>query len=79
MCFVHPWPVFFYIYFNFVYFLYLGHNWGSEHDPTSGTCAPGSVLDNGKYLMFHYAVSGEDGNNNVNINTLILYIWCIKT
>ncbi|KAJ8321117.1 hypothetical protein KUTeg_002704 [Tegillarca granosa] len=51
-----------------------GHNWGSEHDPTSGSCAPGSILDDGKYLMYPYAVSGEDGNNNKFSSCSINYI-----
>ncbi|GFO25101.1 disintegrin and metalloproteinase domain-containing protein [Plakobranchus ocellatus] len=41
-----------------------GHNWGSEHDPESGGCAPSSVFGNGKYLMYPYSVSGYDSNNN---------------
>nr|XP_022328505.1 ADAM 17-like protease isoform X1 [Crassostrea virginica]XP_022328507.1 ADAM 17-like protease isoform X3 [Crassostrea virginica] len=40
----------------------LGHNWGSEHDPTSGDCAPFSLFG-GKYLMYPYSVSGDDENN----------------
>lgn len=43
----------------------LGHNWGSEHDPSSGSCAPGSILGNGKYIMYAYSVSGDDSNNNL--------------
>ncbi|XP_041374950.1 ADAM 17-like protease [Gigantopelta aegis] len=41
-----------------------GHNWGSEHDPASGVCAPGSILGNGKYLMYSYSVSGYESNND---------------
>ena len=44
----------------------LGHNWGSEHDPESGGCAPSSSFGNGKYLMYPYSVSGYDSNNNVS-------------
>ncbi|WAR11466.1 ADA17-like protein, partial [Mya arenaria] len=40
-----------------------GHSLGSEHDPSSGDCAPGSLLGDGKYLMYTYTVSGEDPNN----------------
>ncbi|XP_060562155.1 disintegrin and metalloproteinase domain-containing protein 17-like [Ruditapes philippinarum] len=40
-----------------------GHNWGSEHDP-SGSCSPSSIFDDGKYLMYAYAVTGEDTNND---------------
>ncbi|XP_071148410.1 ADAM 17-like protease [Mytilus edulis] len=42
----------------------LRHNWGSEHDPTSGDCAPGSIIGNGKYLMYPFSVTGEDSNND---------------
>ncbi|KAL4217235.1 Disintegrin and metalloproteinase domain-containing protein 17 [Mactra antiquata] len=42
-----------------------GHNWGSEHDPSSGDCAPGSLLGDGKYIMYAYAVAGEDSNNDL--------------
>ena len=42
-----------------------GHSWGSEHDP-SGDCSPGSILGDGKYIMYSYAVTGEDPNNNVS-------------
>lgn len=42
-----------------------GHNWGSEHDP-SGDCSPGTILGDGKYLMYAYAVTGEDPNNDVS-------------
>ncbi|XP_061189313.1 ADAM 17-like protease [Saccostrea echinata] len=41
----------------------LGHNWGSEHDPTSGDCAPFSIFG-GKYLMYPFSVSGDDDNND---------------
>lgn len=40
----------------------LGHNWGSQHDPTSGDCAP--FFFGGKYLMYPYSVSGDDSNND---------------
>ncbi|XP_053385671.1 ADAM 17-like protease [Mercenaria mercenaria] len=40
-----------------------GHSWGSEHDP-SGDCSPGSILGDGKYLMYAYSVTGEDPNND---------------
>lgn len=42
-----------------------GHNWGAEHDAETSECAP-SAFDNGKYLMYPYAVSGFDENNNVS-------------
>ena len=48
------------------YFMFAGHNWGSEHDPTSGSCAPSSIMGNGKYLMYPYSVTGEDSNNDVS-------------
>ncbi|KAL3855162.1 hypothetical protein ACJMK2_014384, partial [Sinanodonta woodiana] len=41
-----------------------GHNLGSEHDPGSGSCAPSSMLGDGKYIMYTYSVTGEDPNNN---------------
>ncbi|CAI9736379.1 ADAM 17-like protease [Octopus vulgaris] len=40
----------------------IGHNWGSEHDPGEGICSPSS-FDNGKYVMYPYAVSGYELNN----------------
>ncbi|XP_033728556.1 ADAM 17-like protease [Pecten maximus] len=40
-----------------------GHNWGSQHDQ-SGDCTPSSLIGNGKYLMYAYAVTGEDPNND---------------
>jgi hypothetical protein len=46
--------------------MFAGHNWGSEHDPTSGSCAPSSIVGNGKYLMYPYSVTGEDSNNDVS-------------
>ncbi|GAB1607561.1 ADAM 17-like protease [Argonauta hians] len=39
-----------------------GHNWGSEHDPGEGDCAPSS-FGGGKYIMYPYAVSGYEKNN----------------
>ncbi|KAK7479555.1 hypothetical protein BaRGS_00029192 [Batillaria attramentaria] len=41
-----------------------GHNWGSEHDPETGECAPGSD-ENGKYLMWPIAVEGYEENNHL--------------
>ncbi|OWF45574.1 ADAM 17-like protease [Mizuhopecten yessoensis] len=41
----------------------LGHNWGSQHDQ-SGDCTPSSLIGDGKYLMYSYAVTGEDPNND---------------
>nr|KAI8744900.1 ADAM 17-like protease isoform X2 [Biomphalaria glabrata] len=40
-----------------------GHNWGSEHDAETSECAPSS-FNKGKFLMFPYAVSGYEENNN---------------
>ncbi|KAJ8320554.1 hypothetical protein KUTeg_002141 [Tegillarca granosa] len=39
-----------------------GHNWGSEHDPDTPSCAP-SESNGGKYLMYQYSVSGFENNN----------------
>ena len=41
----------------------LGHNWGSEHDPDIRECSP-RAREGGSYLMYTYAVSGYDVNNN---------------
>lgn len=49
-------------------FCFLGHNWGSEHDPQTDDCAP-SGFHGGKYLMYPYAVSGYESNNKVSILT----------
>uniref|UniRef100_A0A0L8FS77 Peptidase M12B domain-containing protein n=1 Tax=Octopus bimaculoides TaxID=37653 RepID=A0A0L8FS77_OCTBM len=40
----------------------IGHNWGSEHDPGEGICSPSS-FDNGKFIMYPYAVTGYELNN----------------
>lgn len=40
----------------------LGHNMGSEHDPETDQCAP-SDYDDGKFIMYPWAVSGYDKNN----------------
>ncbi|KAL5017900.1 hypothetical protein ScPMuIL_003622 [Solemya velum] len=45
-------------------FCFLGHNWGSEHDPQTDDCAP-SGFHGGKYLMYPYAVSGYESNNKI--------------
>ncbi|KAK3775688.1 hypothetical protein RRG08_050525 [Elysia crispata] len=39
-----------------------GHNWGAEHDAETSECAPSS-FNNGKYVMYPYAVSGYEENN----------------
>ena len=39
---------------------------GSEHDPETDDCAP-SDYDDGKYIMYPWAVSGYDKNNLVSI------------
>ncbi|EDV28522.1 uncharacterized protein TRIADDRAFT_19354 [Trichoplax adhaerens] len=40
----------------------LGHNFGSQHDPTTNTqCAPGSPQ--GNYIMYPQATTGRDPNN----------------
>ncbi|GFR99798.1 disintegrin and metalloproteinase domain-containing protein 17 [Elysia marginata] len=41
-----------------------GHNWGAEHDAETSECAPSS-FNNGKYVMYPYAVSGYEENNKV--------------
>ncbi|XP_005096483.1 ADAM 17-like protease [Aplysia californica] len=41
----------------------LGHNWGSNHDPSSGSCSPSDIFGNGKYIMYAISVSGYDSNN----------------
>ena len=41
-----------------------GHNWGSEHDPSTDECAPNS-FDGGKHVMYTYSVSGYNPNNKV--------------
>ena len=42
-----------------------GHNFGSEHDPSSGDCAPYFIFG-GKYLMYTYSVTGDEENNDVS-------------
>ncbi|XP_076458644.1 disintegrin and metalloproteinase domain-containing protein 17-like [Babylonia areolata] len=39
-----------------------GHNWGAEHDPDTDECGPSS-RNNGKYVMWPYAVPGFEDNN----------------
>ena len=46
-------------------YMFLGHNWGSEHDPDTSECSP-SASDGGKYIMYTYSVSGYDKNNKVS-------------
>ncbi|XP_053385487.1 ADAM 17-like protease [Mercenaria mercenaria] len=41
-----------------------GHNMGSEHDPETDDCAPSEYKD-GKYMMYPWAVSGYDKNNQL--------------
>ncbi|PVD37695.1 hypothetical protein C0Q70_00295 [Pomacea canaliculata] len=41
-----------------------GHNWGAEHDPDTSSCSPSAVVNNGKYLMYAYSVTGYDTNND---------------
>ena len=40
----------------------IGHNFGSQHDPLSGKCAPGG--SGGNYIMYPRATSGSERNNN---------------
>ncbi|XP_062585423.1 ADAM 17-like protease [Saccostrea cucullata] len=42
----------------------LGHNWGSEHDPDTDSCAP-STSSGGRYIMYPSAVSGYEKNNQL--------------
>ena len=43
-----------------------GHNFGSEHDPEAGECAPGDTkAEGGKYIMYPASVSGQLKNNKV--------------
>uniref|UniRef100_A0A0B7ACT7 Peptidase M12B domain-containing protein n=1 Tax=Arion vulgaris TaxID=1028688 RepID=A0A0B7ACT7_9EUPU len=42
-----------------------GHNWGAEHDAETRECAPDAYSGGGgKFIMYPYAVSGYDENNN---------------
>ena len=56
---------------NFIMDLFTGHNWGSEHDPDTASCAPG-VEQGGKYLMYQYSVSGYEHNNQVSVSLIYL-------
>ena len=56
---------------NFIMALFKGHNWGSEHDPDTASCAPG-VEQGGKYLMYQYSVSGYEHNNQVSVSLIYL-------
>lgn len=49
-----------------------GHNWGSEHDPSSGDCSPSSLISEGKYIMYPYSVNGYEPNNKK-------FSFCSKT
>ncbi|CAG5130500.1 unnamed protein product, partial [Candidula unifasciata] len=40
-----------------------GHNWGAEHDAETDECAP-DAFNNGRFIMYPYAVSGYDENND---------------
>ena len=46
-------------------YIFAGHNMGSEHDPETDDCAP-SERDDGKYVMYPWAVDGYDKNNLVS-------------
>nr|XP_022337105.1 ADAM 17-like protease isoform X2 [Crassostrea virginica] len=41
-----------------------GHNWGSEHDPDTDSCAPSSS-SGGRFIMYPSAVSGYEKNNQM--------------
>ena len=41
-----------------------GHNWGSQHDPETKECSPGS-RNGGKFIMYTYSVSGYEPNNDM--------------
>ena len=56
---------------NFIMDVFTGHNWGSEHDPDTASCAPG-VEQGGKYLMYQYSVSGYEHNNQVSVSPIYL-------
>ena len=49
----------------------VGHNWGSEHDPTDslGPCNPAS---GGTFLMFPSATDATQDNNDVQSNE---HVW----
>ena len=47
-------------------FVFVGHNWGSEHDPDTTDCAPPSIKG-GHFLMYPYAVMGYETNNKVSL------------
>ena len=42
---------------------YITYNTFSQHDPTTGECAP-SDSNGGKYVMFAHATSGAQSNND---------------
>lgn len=44
--------------------IFIGHNWGSEHDPDTDSCAPSSS-SGGRFIMYPSAVSGY-GEKNPN-------------
>ena len=46
--------------------LFIGHNWGSEHDPDTDSCAPSSSAG-GRFIMYPSAVSGYEKNNQVSL------------
>ena len=46
--------------------LFIGHNWGSEHDPDTDSCAPSSSAGR-RFIMYSSAVSGYEKNNQVSL------------
>lgn len=52
----------------------IGHNYGSQHDPLSGECAPGS-RNGGNYIMYPRATSGRDKNNNKFSPCSVKMMW----
>ena len=58
--------------FKKIFILEFGHNWGSEHDPLTPDCTPGSS-NGGNYLMYPYSNQGNELNNFV-ISILNFYM-----
>jgi hypothetical protein len=59
-----------------IYFIELGHNWGSYHDLTTEECSP-SYRNGGSYIMHTYSLSGYDENNKVNWSIVINLIFSV--
>jgi len=51
----------------------IGHNFGSQHDPSTTVCSPGGI--DGNFIMYPRATSGSDKNNYYFSPCSIANVW----